>query len=154
MFDEPPPTADLNALTQRVGRRRARKAFGRLGRAIGRAVIALGNAMPEAGFVDVLPPQTAWQASPDSTLAVRFDGDWACSTAIPRPRRRRRSDATTVGLAPAAHEIEPPDISAAIGRLVYPGHRGAVVRFSMDMLGSEFMAAYPWSPESGWIVRN
>ena len=48
----------------------------------------------------------------------------------------------------------PPDVRAAIGRLLYPGRPGAVVRFTADMLGTEFMAAYPWSRAHGWVAEN
>jgi hypothetical protein len=48
----------------------------------------------------------------------------------------------------------PPDVPDAIGRLVYPGRAGAVVRLTVDMLGTEFMAAYPWSREHGWAATN
>jgi hypothetical protein len=48
----------------------------------------------------------------------------------------------------------PPDILAAIGRLRYPSRPGAVVRFTAEMLGTDFMAAYPWSREHGWAATN
>jgi hypothetical protein len=48
----------------------------------------------------------------------------------------------------------PPDVPAAIGRLLYPSRPGAVVRFTAEMLGTEFMAAYPWSHKHGWAATN
>jgi hypothetical protein len=48
----------------------------------------------------------------------------------------------------------PPDVPALIGRLRYPGRPGTVVRFTAEMLGTEFMAAYPWSREHGWVATN
>jgi len=48
----------------------------------------------------------------------------------------------------------PPDVRAAIGRLLYPGRPRAVVRFTAEMLGTELMAAYPWSREHGWAATN
>jgi hypothetical protein len=50
--------------------------------------------------------------------------------------------------------IEPPDLPAAVGRLVYPHRHGAVVRFTAEMLGTEVMTAYPWSREHGWTASN
>jgi hypothetical protein len=55
---------------------------------------------------------------------------------------------------PPTPVVEPPDVPAAIGRLVYPGRPGAVVRLAAGMLGTEFMAAYPWSREHGWSASN
>lgn len=54
----------------------------------------------------------------------------------------------------SAPVIQPPDLPAVIGRLVHPGRPGAVVRFTAEMLGTEFMAAYPWSREHGWSARH
>ena len=48
----------------------------------------------------------------------------------------------------------PPDVPAAIGRLLYPGRPGTIVRFTAEMLGTEFMSAYPWSREHGWVAKN
>jgi hypothetical protein len=48
----------------------------------------------------------------------------------------------------------PPDVPGAVGRLVYPARPGAVVRLTVDMLGTAFMAAYPWSREHGWAATN
>jgi hypothetical protein len=48
----------------------------------------------------------------------------------------------------------PPDVPAAIGRVLYPGRSGTVVRFTAEMLGTEFMAACPWSSEHGWAAAN
>jgi hypothetical protein len=50
--------------------------------------------------------------------------------------------------------IDPPDIAAAVGRLVYPYRRGAVVRYTAEMLGAEVMTAYPWSRHHGWTASN
>ena len=50
--------------------------------------------------------------------------------------------------------IEPPDVAEALGRLVHPDHRRPVVRFTAEMLGTAFMAAYPWSDEHGWCACN
>ena len=50
--------------------------------------------------------------------------------------------------------IDPPDVAGALGRLTHPGHPRAVVRFTAEMLGTEFMAAYPWSAEHGWSACN
>jgi hypothetical protein len=53
-----------------------------------------------------------------------------------------------------APAIEPPDIPAGIGRVVYPGCANAVVPFTAVMLGSQLMAAYPWSREHWWSAKN
>jgi hypothetical protein len=50
--------------------------------------------------------------------------------------------------------IEPPDVHADLGELLYPGCPGAVVRFTAAMAGTHLMANYPWSPERGWVARN
>lgn len=50
--------------------------------------------------------------------------------------------------------LSPPDLPAAVARLTYPGRVGAVVRMTAEMLGTDFMAAYPWSPEHGWSASN
>jgi hypothetical protein len=50
--------------------------------------------------------------------------------------------------------VEPPDVHADLGGLLYPGCPGAVVRFTAAMAGTHFMADYPWSPERGWVARN
>jgi hypothetical protein len=50
--------------------------------------------------------------------------------------------------------LEPPDLNSLIGELLYPGCSGAVVRLAAEMLGTELMAAYPWSREHGWTARN
>ena len=47
-----------------------------------------------------------------------------------------------------------PDVPAAIGRLLYPSRPGAVMRVTAEMLGTEFMAAYPWSHKHGWAAMN
>jgi hypothetical protein len=53
-----------------------------------------------------------------------------------------------------ARLIEPPDLHAFIGELLYPGNPGAVVRFSVAMAGTNLMANYPWSREHGWVASN
>lgn len=50
--------------------------------------------------------------------------------------------------------IEPPDVHRSLAHVVYPGRRGAVIPFSVEMLGTELMAAYPWSREHGWSANN
>ena len=50
----------------------------------------------------------------------------------------------------AAHS--PPD-TGPIGRSS-SSRPGAVVRFTAEMLGTEFMAAYPWSHKHGWAATN
>jgi hypothetical protein len=55
---------------------------------------------------------------------------------------------------PIADGIEPPDLHAVIGELLYPGKRGAVVRLSAAMTGTDLMANYPWSHEHGWVAMN
>jgi hypothetical protein len=50
--------------------------------------------------------------------------------------------------------VTPPDLSGAVGRCLYPGAPGTVIRYSAAMLGSDMMTAYPWSPERGWSARN
>jgi hypothetical protein len=55
---------------------------------------------------------------------------------------------------PTRPVIDPPDVPAAIGRLVHRGRPGAVVRFTAEMLGTHLMAAYPWSREHGWTASN
>jgi hypothetical protein len=50
--------------------------------------------------------------------------------------------------------IDPPDVAGAIARLVHPDRPRAVVRYSAEMLGNEFMAAYPWNDRHGWTACN
>jgi hypothetical protein len=50
--------------------------------------------------------------------------------------------------------IDPPDVAGAVARLIYPGRPRAVVRFTAEMLGTEFMSAYPWSDLHGWTACN
>ena len=50
--------------------------------------------------------------------------------------------------------IDPPDVTGAIGRLIHPGRPRAVVRFTAQMLGNQFMSAYPWSAQHGWSACN
>jgi hypothetical protein len=50
--------------------------------------------------------------------------------------------------------IDPPDVTGAIGCLIHPGRPRAIVRFTAEMLGTEFMAAYPWSDQHGWAACN
>lgn len=66
------------------------------------------------------------------------------------PRERARQSAP----APLARVIEPPDLHAVIGELLYPGHPGAVVRFTEAMVGTDVMANYPWSRNHGWAASN
>jgi hypothetical protein len=106
--------------------RRARSVLSRAIRALGRTVTAMGSLAPVSEFVDLLPPETAWQASL----------------------------ASLASLSPATLIIEPPNISAVLGTLVHPEQRGAIVRFNAAMHGTDFMAAYPWSPEHGWSACN
>ncbi len=55
---------------------------------------------------------------------------------------------------PPPSGIEPPDLPATIGCLLYPDRPGAVVRFAAEMLGTHFMADYPWCREHGWTASN
>jgi hypothetical protein len=55
---------------------------------------------------------------------------------------------------PPSSGIEPPDLPASIGCLLYPDRPGAVVRFTAEMLGTGLMADYPWSREHGWTASN
>lgn len=73
---------------------------------------------------------------------------------LARALRRVATGTSPDDSAPAVPVIEPPDLHAAIGRLVYPRRSGAVVRLMPEMLGTDLMAAYPWSPEHGWTARN
>lgn len=50
--------------------------------------------------------------------------------------------------------IDPPDVAGAISRRIHPGCPRAVVRFTAEMLGTQFMAAYPWSDRHGWTACN
>jgi hypothetical protein len=50
--------------------------------------------------------------------------------------------------------IDPPDVAAALGALTHPGRPGAVIRFTAEMLGTAFMAAYPWTAAHGWAACN
>jgi hypothetical protein len=50
--------------------------------------------------------------------------------------------------------IDPPDVAGAIARLIHPDRPRAVVRYTAEMLGSEFMAAYPWCDRNGWTACN
>jgi hypothetical protein len=70
------------------------------------------------------------------------------SWVLPVERLRQRAP------APLARAIEPPDLNAIIGELLYPGYPGAVVRFTEAMAGTNLMANYPWSHARGWVARN
>jgi hypothetical protein len=77
----------------------------------------------------------------------------------PEPRERppeddRDTTRSATPSPPPRRAVEPPDVPAAIGRVVYYGRVGAVVRFTAEMLGTDLMAAYPWSPEHGWTASN
>ncbi|MET0686190.1 MAG: hypothetical protein ABW060_12805 [Solirubrobacteraceae bacterium] len=50
--------------------------------------------------------------------------------------------------------IAPPDVLAAVGLRVHPGRADTVVRYTAEMLGTAFMAAYPWTPAHGWAASN
>jgi hypothetical protein len=76
----------------------------------------------------------------------------------PEPRKRPPEDdrdtTRSATSSPPRRAVEPPDVPAAIARLVYLGRAGAVVRLTAEMLGTDLMAAYPWSPEHGWTASN
>ena len=50
--------------------------------------------------------------------------------------------------------IDPPDVAGTLGRLRHPGRPQAVVRLTAEMLGTQFMTAYPWSGQHGWSACN
>jgi hypothetical protein len=119
--------------------------------------IRVGRAMPVSELSYVLAADAVWFLGAESTTMLDVERDL-------RPLGRRalphdwggcandgESAATPTTFACA---IEPPDVSAVIGRLVYPGCPGAIVRFEAQMLGTGLMAAYPWSREHGWAARN
>jgi hypothetical protein len=54
----------------------------------------------------------------------------------------------------AASFIDPPDVAGAIARRVHPSRPRAIVRYTAEMLGTDFMAAYPWSARHGWNACN
>jgi hypothetical protein len=56
--------------------------------------------------------------------------------------------------SPHSTLLDPPDVTGAIARLHHPGRSGPVVRFTAEMFGTAFMAAYPWSPRHGWTACN
>jgi hypothetical protein len=108
-------------------RRRALAAFRRVVRALARTASALLAA-----------------AGAEMALLLSEGPSWV----IPKERLRQR------GPAPLARAIEPPDLNAIIGELLYPGYPGAVVRFTEAMAGTNLMANYPWSYARGWVARN
>jgi hypothetical protein len=75
-------------------------------------------------------------------VPMPWDGVATPSAPVPRPSGR---------LTPATR---PPDVHRGLAHVVYPGRRRAVVPFSVEMLGTELMAAYPWSREHGWSANN
>jgi hypothetical protein len=54
----------------------------------------------------------------------------------------------------STQSIEPPDVAGVIGRRLHPTRPGAVVRYTAEILGTEFMAAYPWCRRHGWTACN
>jgi hypothetical protein len=111
----------------------------------------------ERELLSVLAVEGSWLLGAGSTtmLGVERDIQPATWPALPRTGRTPKRN-----LAPALTStvdtpvIEPPDLPAAIGRLVYPCRPGAVVPFTADLLGTGLMAAYPWSREHGWTAAN
>jgi hypothetical protein len=105
----------------------------------------------------VLASDAVWLLGADSTTMLDVERGLR---SVSRRELARDRDVRANGAAPRAARttpmpaIEPPDPVAAIGRLVYPGRDGAIVRFEAQMLGTGLMAAYPWSREHGWTARN
>ncbi len=83
-------------------------------------------------------------AGAEAALFLGADSTWV----LPCERARPRAPALL------ARVVEPPDLHAAIGGLLYPGYPGAIVRFTDAMVGTELMTNYPWSREHGWAARN
>jgi hypothetical protein len=108
-------------------RRRLVAALRGLTRAIARATSAL---LAAAGAEAVL------LMGSDSTCVLRCERPRLCAP------------------APLARIIQPPDLHAVIGEVLYPGRPGAVVRFTEAMVGTDLMVNYPWSREHGWAARN
>jgi len=111
----------------------------------------LVGAMPSVEPVELVPVKAAWQLLPESGLALGVEDERQPSNAVSRSRAHR---CRHMSPASGAAGLRPPDVSTAVSELVYPGRRGAIVRFSGEMLGTEFMVSYPWSAEYGWIARN
>ncbi len=114
---------------------------------------------PTSELFHALAQDSVWLVGADSRMVFELERDlelqpaeWpALARAWQPPERRVAPLTATTTFIPA---IEPSDLSAVIGRLVYPRHPGAVVRLTAPMLGSDLMAAYPWTRERGWSARN
>jgi hypothetical protein len=161
---------DQPSLNQPVGRQLARSTrqrrrwlqSGRVAlRALVRMLLRLAmrvvRAVPVSELSYVLAGDALWLLGADSTTMLGAERDLRPVSAR---ELARDWDIRAQGVAPEAARttsmpvIEPPDLAAVIGRLVYPGRPGAIVRFEAQMLGTGLMAAYPWSVEHGWTVRN
>ncbi len=111
----------------------------------------------ERELLIALAVEGSWLLGADSTTMLRAERDIQPATwpAPPRigstPKRSLAPALIPTALTPV---IEPPDLPAAIGRLVYRGRPGAVVPFTAEMLGTGLMAAYPWSRQHGWTATN
>jgi hypothetical protein len=150
---------DLVATARARGRwlQSSRAAARLLVRALLRLAMRIVRAVPVSELSYVLAADAVWLLGADSTTMLHVEGDLrpGCSRELARDW-----DIPMYGAAPGAARttampfVEPPDLAAAIGRLVYPGRPGAIVRFEAQMLGTGLMAAYPWSAEHGWTVRN
>jgi hypothetical protein len=79
----------------------------------------------------------------------------SCSWRLPsiRPMRAEPAEEARIMYARTPF-IDPPDVAGAVGRRFHPGPPGVVVRLTADMLGTQFMAAYPWSEQHGWTACN
>jgi len=122
-----------------------------------RLAMRIVRAVPVSELSYVLAADAVWLLGADSTTMLDIEGDLRPGSGRELPRDW---DIPMYGAAPGAARttsmpsVEPPDLAAVIGRLVYPGRPGAIVRFEAQMLGTGLMAAYPWSAEHGWTVRN
>jgi GAF domain-containing protein len=114
---------------------------------------------PTSELFYVLAQDAVWLLGADSSMVFELERDldlqpaeWPALAQAWRPPERTVAPlAATTTFIPA---IEPSDLSGVIGRLVYPGRPGAVVRLTAPMVGTDLMAAYPWTREHGWSARN
>ncbi len=122
--------------------------------------LAMDSAMTtraEREQLNALAVEGSWLLGANSTTMLRVERDTQPPTrpALPRAERTlKRSPTPAFTHTALTPVIEPPDMPAAIGRLVYRGRSGAVVPFTAEMLGTGLMAAYPWSREHGWTATN
>ena len=108
--------------------------------------MAMDSAMTtraEREQLNALAVEGSWLLGANSTTMLRVERDTQPPTrpALPRAERTlKRSPTPAFTHTALTPVIEPPDMPAAIGRLVYRGRSGAVVPFTAEMLETDVPA--------------